>query len=227
MKGSNWSHPLQRGEEETYPGGVIEPRGPATADLGLPRGGGGSRGRRQEQAGPPVSGPSDAPPPLGRRELRPRGGVGVPRGEARGDAAGRALAAQREAAAGRGHGAARVRVGELAEELVRGRLRHVLHLHRALRRRRRHGCGENECGAVGVGEGEGSNRAEWREGSWRSCGDLNALGFEGKVRWNIAVAEGARVRVGWISRAAGRWRARVSEVVVVHSCLPASALLLG
>jgi hypothetical protein len=123
------THPLQCSEE-------VEPRGPAPLDLGLPHGGSGGRGRRQEQPRPPVRRPADAPPPLGRRELRPRRGVRVPRGEPQCHAPGRALAAQRQAAAGWGHRAARVRVSELAEELVRGRLRHVLHRHRALRRRR-------------------------------------------------------------------------------------------
>ena len=140
---SSSTHPLQRGEDEADARGVVEPRGPTPAGLSLPRGGSG-RGGRQEQPRPPVRRPADAPPPLGRGQLRGprRRGVRVPRGEPRGHAPGRALAAEREAAAGRDGGeVARVRVGELAEELVRGRLRHVLHRHRALRLlllRRRH-----------------------------------------------------------------------------------------
>lgn len=67
------AYPLQRGEEEADPGGVIEARGPAP--VGVARGGslagGGRGGRRQQQPGLPLGGPADAPPPLGRRELRP------------------------------------------------------------------------------------------------------------------------------------------------------------
>lgn len=126
------AHPLQRGQEEADARGVI---GARAACPGLPRGGG-----RQEQAG----GPADAPPPLGRRQRRGRDARGrrrvrFPRGEPRRHAAGRAF----EAAARRGGGGAgRVRVRELAEELVRGRPAHVLHRHLLrlllLRRRRRH-----------------------------------------------------------------------------------------
>lgn len=132
------AYPLQRGEEEADPGGVIEARGPAPA--GVARGGslagGGRGGRRQQQPGLPLGGPADAPPPLGRRELRPR--LQIPRGEPRRHPPGRPLPPQREAAPRRRDLlGVRVRVGELAQELVRRRPRHVLHGHRpaaALRR---------------------------------------------------------------------------------------------